>query len=150
GGVHGLRGRADVDETAADPVAQAGSLRYLLRVGVVDVDQLEVRRVLGPPAQQLELDVADATADLEDRRAVDAAAGEEVDDAGRGLVETAFPVPGPQVPGEPGTEHVVAPTGVTAAAHDRSIAGSGTRVSPRTDDPRPARGTTLAAIVASP
>src|SRR4029077_9321846 len=75
---------------------------------------------------------------------------EEVAGGGPGLVEAAFAVPGPQVPGEPGTEHVVAPTGVTAAAHDRSIAGSGTRVSPRTDDPRPARGTTLAAIVASP
>ena len=119
----GLRGGGDVDQTAGDPVAQSGSLGELRSVAVVDADELEVRRVLGPPAEQLELDVADAPADLEDGRAVDAAAGDEVDDADRSPVQTASAIPGPQVPGEPGPEHVVAPAGVAAAAHDRSIAG---------------------------
>jgi hypothetical protein len=89
--------------------------------GVVDVDELEVRRVSGTAAQQLELDVADAATNLEDGGAFDAVAGDELDDAGRRLVQAAFAVPGGEVSREPGSEHVVASAGVAASGHVRRI-----------------------------
>ena len=134
GRVDGLRGRGDVDEAAGHPVAQAGSRRELLRVGVVGVDELQVRGALGPATEQLELDVADASADLEDGGAVDAAAADEVDDAGRGPVQTAFAVPGPRC------RENLAPN---MSSHPRGsqqplmtgVWDTGTRGSPTTDDP---------------
>jgi hypothetical protein len=91
-----------------------GKLRSL---GVIRVDELEVGSGGRAAAKQLELDLSGAPTDLQDGRADDAEAVEEVDDAQLGGIQSTTPVAARLVGGETGPEHVFTPAGVTAASH---------------------------------
>jgi AmiR/NasT family two-component response regulator len=80
-----------------DPRLGAGLCREGLSLLVVSVRQLDDHSPLRSVAQQLETEVADAAADLEHARTVDAAPGELVNQTLRGLVEAVLPV-SPRVP----------------------------------------------------
>jgi hypothetical protein len=118
---HGVGCGGDVDLATGDPVAHPGGSREVVRGGVVGVDELEVRGVSGSATEQLELDVADAASDLQDRRVGDAVVDDELGHPGGGLVQAAFAVAGGEVPSEPGPEDVVASAWIAASAHVWSI-----------------------------
>jgi hypothetical protein len=84
-------------------------------------------QVLGPRRarlQQLDLDLADAPADLQDGRILDAEFAQELDHRPRGLVEAALAVPVGEPAGEPLVEEAVVVAGGTAACHAGECSGA--------------------------
>jgi hypothetical protein len=77
------------------------------------------------PLEQLDLDLADAAADLEHARSRDSALLEELDHPPGGLVETALAVALRHPAGEPGTEELVTASRVAAARHGSARRSSG-------------------------
>src|SRR6188472_745391 len=77
------------------------------------------------PLEQLDLDLADAAADLEHARSRDPALLEERNHSPGGLVETALAVALGHPASEPGTEELVAASRVTAARHGSARRPSG-------------------------
>jgi AmiR/NasT family two-component response regulator len=75
-----------------DPRLGAGLGREGPGLLVVTVRQLDDQRSRGAAAEELEIEVADAAAYLEDGRAVDTARGELVHEPLRGRVEPVFPI----------------------------------------------------------
>jgi hypothetical protein len=81
-------------------------------------------QVLGPGRarlQQLDLDLADAAADLQDAGPLDADLLQELDHRPRGLIEAAFAVAVGEPAGEPLVEEAVIVSRGTAACHGRVV-----------------------------
>ena len=95
--------------------------QQLRRLLVVAGRQLEVHRARGAALEQLDLDLADAAADLEHGRALEAARLEERDHPPRRLVETALAVPLRHPARELLVEEAVAPARVAAAGHAATV-----------------------------
>ena len=91
-------------------------------IGVVGVDQLQVRGPGGAASEQLELQVADTATDLEHAGTLHPLLGQELDHAGGGAIQAALAVPAGEVPREAGTEQLVVPAWLTATAHDDQYA----------------------------
>ena len=90
----------DVVQAPIDARLQTRFAQEPSRVLVVAGRELEVDRPRGAPLEQLELDVADTAADLEDGGTLEPPAFEELDHAPRDLVEALRPVTLGHAPGE--------------------------------------------------
>src|SRR5204862_6192110 len=108
-------------QSALGPLLEPGLAQELERLVVVAGRELEVHGLRGAALQQLDLDLADTAADLEDARSLDAAPLEEVDHLLRGLVEAPLAVAPRDAPREARVEEPVAAAGVAAARHEPMI-----------------------------
>jgi hypothetical protein len=116
-----VRAGRDVDDAPVGAAGQAGVGEQPPRLGLVRRRQLEVGGAGGAALEQLHLDVADATADLQHGRALEPALGDELDHPPGGPVQAPLAIPVRRVPGEPVVEHPVAAARVAAARHDATI-----------------------------
>ncbi len=118
-----LDGRLLLGEVAVaplDPRLGPGLCREGLRLLVVAVRQLDDHGSLRSASEQLEIDRADAAADFEHARTVDAALGQLGHQPPRGLVEPVLPV-SPRVPARlPGSEEAVVGGAATGAHGQQS------------------------------
>jgi two-component system, response regulator PdtaR len=103
-----------------DPRLGAGLCREGLRLLVVAVRELDDHRSLRSAAQELEIEAADAAADLEHARAVDAALGELVHEPLPGHVEPVLPVALRITSCLPGSEETVVGGAATVAHGEES------------------------------
>ena len=127
GSLHRLRCLGHVDDASMDPVRDTRLLRQAARLLVVRRGQLRDRGRLRAPPQQLDADLADTTADLEDRRSGQVVLRQEVDHLAGCRIDTAAPVALRHPAREPLAEHVLVSLRVTTPSHPTSIHRFGRR-----------------------
>src|SRR5207237_3151433 len=120
-----LRGGDEVAEPPLDPCLETRLAKQLRGERLVLRRELDVRRVGGAGLQELELDRAGSAADLEHRIALDASAGEEVDDPPCRAVEPAPPVPADVAPRGPLAEDPPVAGRCAATRHRTSLGFAG-------------------------
>jgi hypothetical protein len=115
----------DVVDPPVDAALGAGFSQETPRLALVAGRHLEVRHVRRPAREQLEADLADAAADLEDARVREADVLEERDHAARRPVEASLAVAARRACGEALVEESRSPAGRNSASpHDRSASPS--------------------------
>src|SRR5215472_12234008 len=95
-----IRFLSDVEEPARHPVSHPGFVEYAGGLRLVVLRNLEVGHMRGAPAKQLDLEVADAAADLQDRGARNPARLNVVDYCPRRGSESSAPIALRCTPGE--------------------------------------------------
>jgi hypothetical protein len=120
--LHSVQIERDVVQPPLDAPSQSGLVHESLRFLLVRGRELEVDGTRGAALQQFDLDLADAAADFEHRRAGDAALLEKLDHPPRRLVETTLSISPGHSAGEPLREEAVAAARVAAARHGESLA----------------------------
>ena len=119
--LHRVRCRGHVDDASMDPVGDTRVLRQAARLLVVRRGQLRDRGRLRTPAQQLDADLSDTAADLEDRRPGQVVLREEVDHLAGSRIGAAAPGALRHPAREPLAEHVLVPLRVATPSHPTSI-----------------------------
>ena len=109
-------------DSPVDAPSDTRLLREHARLLLVCGRELQIFGPRGARLQELDLDLADATADLEDGGALDATLSQEVSHLPRGLVQPALPVFLGEAPGEPPAEEAVVIARATTTRHVASVA----------------------------
>ena len=117
----GVRFGCDVEEPAVDAVGQPELGQQLRRLVLVVVGDLQVRHVGGTATQQLDLDLAHTTPDLQNRGALDAVLGQVLDHGRCRRVEAAPAIAAGHPIREPVTEDRPVTVRVAAVGHVLSI-----------------------------
>src|SRR5207237_3130727 len=121
-GIDPRRFASEVREMMLDPVVDTELRRELARGGFVRGGDLDARRACRAGAQELDLKVADASADLQDRRAADPSCDQQISDRARFTRQT-FPA-GPARVGRGSTPSEDAPEAGGNAACGHQANGS--------------------------
>ena len=121
GGLDAVPVDGDVVQPAGHPALEPGLPDQAGGLGLVRRGQLQVHRPGRARPQQLQLDLPDAAADLEDAGAGDPALLQERQHPGGGPVETAVAVAAGLAPDEAAAEELVAAERVARARHPPTV-----------------------------
>lgn len=113
-----VRGRGEVDDLPVRTVAHARLGGEASGLVVVCRRELEGEGRSGSAPQQLDPDGAHPATDVEHRGSSEAVSRQQLDHAAGRPVQASTAVPRGGAAGEPVTEDVVAPAGVTASGHE--------------------------------